>query len=180
MIKNFYFVYVYEIINEIRVKMFFENMCLIGYEGNFLRDEFMETEFNEISNFVYIFSYYMAVSMFDVESYRFFKVIIFFQDKIDNYLGDFLDIEIFSLDLSKLQVKRSQSDFVIFIFIFNLQGVCLGINLFLVKKDKIFKKRVVKFSEYGKYVKYSFIQILIQSFVEEMGYIGRRLVFLIY
>lgn len=105
MIKNFYFVYVYEIINEIRVKMFFENMRLIGYEGNFLRDEFMETEFNEISNFVYIFSYYMAVSMFDVESYRFFKVIIFFQDKIDNYLGDFLDIEIFSLDLIKLQVK---------------------------------------------------------------------------
>lgn len=174
MTKNSYSLHVHENINETRVKMPLENLRLIGHEGNSLRDESMETEFNEISNLVHTPSYYMAVSMSDAESHQSSKVITLPQDKTDNYLCDSLDTETSSPDSTKSQVKRSQSDSAISIPTSYSQGACSGTNSPSVKKDKILKKRAAKFSEHGKYAKHSSTQTSTQSSAEEVGNTGRR------
>ena len=160
--------HVHENINETRVKVPLECRRLIGLERSYMRDDSMETEFNDISNLVHTPSYYMAVSMSDAESHLSSKVITLPRDKTDNYLCDSLDTETSSPDSTKSQVKRSQSDSAISIPTSNSQGACSHNNSPSVKKDKILKKRAAKSTEYAKSAKHSSTQTSTQSSVDEI------------
>lgn len=166
-----YALHVHENINETKVKLPLENIRLLTRE-NSLKDESMETEFNDISNLVHTPSYYMAVNASDAESHRSSKVIMLPRGNTDNFLCDSLDTETSSPESTKSQVKRSQSDSAISIPTSNSLGACSRANSPSVKKFKILKKRVAKCSE--KSAKHSSTQTSTQSSVEEIVELGTK------
>ncbi|XP_061179700.1 thrombospondin type-1 domain-containing protein 7A-like [Saccostrea echinata] len=171
--KPSYALHVHEKINETSVKVPLENIRLINHEGDSLKDESIETEFNDMSNLVHTPSYYMAVNTFDMENHRSSKVITLPRDT-DNYQCDSLDTETSSPDSTKSQVKRSQSDSAISIPTSNSQGACSRTNSPSVKKGKMLKKRSTKSSDYSKSAKHSSTQTSTQSSVDELVELGTK------